>query len=88
VGKATIYRRWKSKEALFTRAIRSIALVPDAPDTGSVRADDFDLAVEMLLGTLVSRALVTGGDRETPPASGSASSPCWPPGSGTGRRVG
>jgi AcrR family transcriptional regulator len=39
VGKATIYRRWKNKEALFAEAIGSIALAPEVPDTGSVRGD-------------------------------------------------
>jgi AcrR family transcriptional regulator len=39
VGKATIYRRWKSKEALFAEAIASIAFTPEVPDTGSVRGD-------------------------------------------------
>jgi AcrR family transcriptional regulator len=39
VGKATIYRRWKSKEALFAEAIALIALNPEVPDTGSVRGD-------------------------------------------------
>ena len=39
VGKATIYRRWKSKEALFAEAIGSIALNPEVPDTGSARGD-------------------------------------------------
>jgi AcrR family transcriptional regulator len=39
VGKATIYRRWKSKEALFIEAIGSIALNPEVPDTGSARGD-------------------------------------------------
>jgi AcrR family transcriptional regulator len=39
VGKATIYRRWNSKEALFAEAIGSIALNPEIPDTGSARGD-------------------------------------------------
>jgi AcrR family transcriptional regulator len=39
VGKATIYRRWKSKEDLLAEALRSVAMTPDAPDTGSVRGD-------------------------------------------------
>jgi AcrR family transcriptional regulator len=39
VGKATIYRRWKTKEALFAEAIGSIALAPEVPDTGSARGD-------------------------------------------------
>jgi AcrR family transcriptional regulator len=39
VGKATIYRRWKSKEAVLVEAISSIAVTPDVPDTGSVHGD-------------------------------------------------
>src|SRR4051812_33830739 len=39
VGKATIYRRWKNKEALFAEAIGSIAVAPEVPDTGSVGGD-------------------------------------------------
>jgi AcrR family transcriptional regulator len=39
VGKATIYRRWKSKEELFAEAIGMIAVNPEVPDTGSVRGD-------------------------------------------------
>ena len=39
VGKATVYRRWKSREALVVEAIgRIVAAVPD-PDTGSTRGD-------------------------------------------------
>jgi AcrR family transcriptional regulator len=131
VGKATIYRRWKTKEALFAEAIQSIALAPEVPDTGTVRGDlaeassaalgrltpeafrvvprlmaeagddgelraaldtalmrprravmsailrrgidrgelradlDVDLVTEMLIGPLVTMALVSGGDRDT-----------------------
>jgi AcrR family transcriptional regulator len=39
VGKATIYRRWKSKEALFAEAVQQMARTPQAPDTGTVRGD-------------------------------------------------
>jgi AcrR family transcriptional regulator len=39
VGKATIYRRWKNKEALFAEALHTMALDPDIPDTGTVRGD-------------------------------------------------
>jgi AcrR family transcriptional regulator len=39
VGKATIYRRWASKESLLLEAWRScIAPIPE-PDTGSLRGD-------------------------------------------------
>jgi AcrR family transcriptional regulator len=39
VGKATIYRRWKSKAALVAEAIGTIAVTPAVPDTGSVHGD-------------------------------------------------
>jgi AcrR family transcriptional regulator len=55
VGKATIYRRWKTKEALFAEAIESIALVPEIPDTGSVRGD-LDAASSAAIGRLAPEA--------------------------------
>jgi len=39
VGKATIYRRWRTKEDLVAEALRSVAQTPEVPDTGSVRGD-------------------------------------------------
>jgi AcrR family transcriptional regulator len=39
VGKATIYRRWRTKEALFIEALASIVTAPDVPDTGTVHGD-------------------------------------------------
>jgi AcrR family transcriptional regulator len=39
VGKATIYRRWKTKEELFTEALRTVAFELPDPDTGSLRDD-------------------------------------------------
>src|SRR5215210_6663760 len=40
VGKATIYRRWSSKEELFADALRSVAADMELPpDTGSFRGD-------------------------------------------------
>jgi AcrR family transcriptional regulator len=55
VGKATIYRRWKSKEALIADALRSIALAPEVPDTGSVRSD-IEEASGVAVGRLSSEA--------------------------------
>jgi AcrR family transcriptional regulator len=55
VGKATIYRRWKSKEALFVEAIGSIALNPEVPDTGSARGD-FAVASEAAVGRMAPEA--------------------------------
>lgn len=39
VGKATVYRRWSSKEELLTDAVRAVAQDVEAPDLGSVRDD-------------------------------------------------
>jgi AcrR family transcriptional regulator len=39
VGKATIYRRWASREALVLDAAATLVPQPDVPDTGSVRDD-------------------------------------------------
>jgi len=39
VGKATIYRRWASKEALILDALRTTNAPIPVPDEGSVRAD-------------------------------------------------
>ncbi|MFM2078734.1 MAG: hypothetical protein RJA49_2624 [Actinomycetota bacterium] len=39
VGKATIYRRWSSKEALMLDAWTSCVQAPTVPDTGNVRDD-------------------------------------------------
>jgi AcrR family transcriptional regulator len=50
VAKATIYRRWSSKEALVLAALRSAIGPLDDVDLGSVRAD-----LEAYLGDLVER---------------------------------
>ena len=39
VGKATIYRRWESKEALILDALRTTTTPIPVPDEGSLRAD-------------------------------------------------
>src|SRR5262245_34265059 len=39
VGKATIYRRWSSKEALVLETLSSDATTIEIPDTGSLRGD-------------------------------------------------
>jgi AcrR family transcriptional regulator len=46
VGKATIYRRWSSKEALMLDAWMTCVSAPSTPDTGSFRSD----LDEMFLG--------------------------------------
>lgn len=49
VGKATIYRRWTSKEALMLDAWMSCVRKPVAPDTGTLQGD-----LEALLGGIDS----------------------------------
>ena len=50
VGKATVYRRWASKEELLVDAVRGRCLEPwEVPDTGSVRDDMCLLLRAMLL---------------------------------------
>jgi len=39
VGKATIYRRWKTKELLVAAAVEQIASAIELPDTGSTHGD-------------------------------------------------
>ena len=39
VGKASIYRRWQSKEALLINAVIDVFAEPARPDTGTVRED-------------------------------------------------
>jgi AcrR family transcriptional regulator len=53
VGKATIYRRWSSKEALVLEALSSDTAIMEIPDTGSLRGDleaYFDLLIDRLNG--------------------------------------
>ncbi len=57
VAKATIYRRWPSKEALVLDAWRTLIAPFDTPDTGSLRGD-----LEDLLGRLVDTASDGGFD--------------------------
>ncbi|HEX3328091.1 MAG TPA: TetR/AcrR family transcriptional regulator [Actinomycetota bacterium] len=48
VGKATIYRRWPSKEALITDAVCSFSEELTAPDTGAVRDDMLGLVRQIV----------------------------------------
>jgi AcrR family transcriptional regulator len=57
VSKATIYRRWPSKEALVVDAWRTLIAPADTPDTGSLRGD-----VEAILGTLLDKVGDPGFD--------------------------
>jgi AcrR family transcriptional regulator len=47
VGKASLYLRWNSKEALLADAMTWLARVADA-DTGTLRGDLIELATQML----------------------------------------
>lgn len=48
VGKATIYRRWPSKEALVVDAWRTLDAPTEVPDTGSLRGDVEQILVMLL----------------------------------------
>jgi AcrR family transcriptional regulator len=50
VGKATLYRRYGSKQDLVTEAIRHLNQPLDRPDTGSVREDILAVARSVLAG--------------------------------------
>jgi AcrR family transcriptional regulator len=52
VGKAAIYRRWATKEAIVADAFRAINDQVTMPDTGSVRDDMLQLMREYLRVTL------------------------------------
>ncbi len=60
VGKATIYRRYPSKNALISAAVATLISEIAIPDTGSTRADLLALmeqAVELYRGPLGSRLM-------------------------------
>src|SRR4051794_19918116 len=62
VGKATIYRRWASKEELFARAVRSLAADMELPpDRGSFRADWLEV-----MGPEFARLAASGAARILP----------------------
>ena len=50
VGRATLYRRYGSKQDLVTEAIRHLNQPLDRPDTGSVREDILAVARSVLAG--------------------------------------
>jgi AcrR family transcriptional regulator len=50
VGKATLYRRYGSKQDLVSAAIRHLNQPLDRPDTGSVRADILAVARSVMAG--------------------------------------
>jgi AcrR family transcriptional regulator len=54
VGKATVYRRWSSKEELLTDAVRAVARDVEAPDLGSVR-DDYLALTRQAAATLSAK---------------------------------
>jgi AcrR family transcriptional regulator len=60
VGKATIYRRYRSKDALITDAVATLVSEIAIPDTGSTRDDLLALmgqAVELYSGSLAPRLM-------------------------------
>ena len=48
VGKATIYRRWKSKPQLVQAAIQALSAGIELPDTGSLRGDILAIAARTM----------------------------------------
>jgi AcrR family transcriptional regulator len=62
VGKATIYRRYRSKDELVTDAVATLVGGIEIPDTGSTRSDLLALmrqAVELYSGSLAARLMPT-----------------------------
>jgi AcrR family transcriptional regulator len=62
VGKATIYRRYRSKDELVTDAVGSIVNTIEIPDSGSTRTDLLILmrqAVELYSGSFAARLMPT-----------------------------
>ena len=60
VGKATVYRRYPSKDALIADAVATLVSEIAIPDTGSTRADLLELmgqAVELYSGSLAPRLM-------------------------------
>ena len=48
VGKATIYRRWRSKTELVAEVLKGLRQAEPPPDTGSFRSDVLELATRQL----------------------------------------
>jgi AcrR family transcriptional regulator len=62
VGKATIYRRYRSKDELVTDAVGSMVNTIEIPDSGSTRADLMILmrqAVDLYSGSFAARLMPT-----------------------------
>jgi AcrR family transcriptional regulator len=60
VGKATIYRRYRSKDELVSDSVATLVSEITIPDTGSTRADLMALmtqAVELYSGSLAARLM-------------------------------
>lgn len=72
VGKATLYRRWSSKELLMAEAVERIMRSFSAPDTGSLKRDLYALMVSHLgmyrdpQGVTMLSSLVAAMARSTP----------------------
>jgi AcrR family transcriptional regulator len=62
VGKATIYRRYRSKDHLVTDAVATLVGEIEIPDTGSTRSDLLALmrqAVELYSGSPAAKLMPT-----------------------------
>jgi len=53
VGKATIYRRWRSKHELVQAAVQELSTGVELPDTGSLRGDILTIAALTMQATNV-----------------------------------
>src|ERR1700684_1701814 len=63
VGRATIYRRYRSKDELVSDAVATLVSEITIPDSGSTRADLMALmtqAVELYSGSLAARGVPAG----------------------------
>src|SRR5918995_5370520 len=70
VGKATIYRRYRSKDELVTAAASALVSEIAVPDTGSTRADLAALmhsAVKVYSGSVEAGVVTPPVDAESPP---------------------
>ena len=58
VGRAAIYRRWPTKEALLTGALETVLPLVDPIDTGTLTGDLTELARQLLRGYRDSSGLI------------------------------
>ncbi|MFZ2176414.1 MAG: TetR/AcrR family transcriptional regulator [Rhodococcus sp. (in: high G+C Gram-positive bacteria)] len=59
VGRAALYRRWATKEELLVQALEVRSPLPTPIDTGALRSDLVELAVQLLRGYRTTSGLVS-----------------------------